>query len=51
MVKNFSVEEDHIFRTDYIIIYSIVVVKSVEMLLEKFDILRGRKKSIDFNYF
>lgn len=44
MVKNFSVEEDHIFRTDYIIIYSIVVVKSVEIVTRKIRYFKREKK-------
>lgn len=44
MVKNFSVEGDHIFRTDYIIIYSIVVVKSVEIVSRKIRYFKREKK-------
>lgn len=44
MVKNFSVEEDHIFRTDYIIIYSIVVVKSIEIVTRKIRYFKREKK-------
>lgn len=44
MVKNFSVEEDHIFRTDYIIIYSIVVVKSVKIVTRKIRYFKREKK-------
>lgn len=44
MIKNFSVEEDHIFRTDYIIIYSIVVVKSVEIVTRKIRYFKREKK-------
>lgn len=44
MIKNFSVEEDHIFRTDYIIIYSIVVVKSIEIVTRKIRYFKREKK-------
>lgn len=44
MIKNFSVEEDHIFRTDYIIIYSIVVVKSIEIVSRKIRYFKREKK-------
>lgn len=51
MVKNFSVEEDHIFRTDYIIIYSIVVVKSVEIVTRKIRYFKREKKIDRFQLF
>lgn len=44
MIKNYSVEEDHIFRTDYIIIYSIVMVKSVEIVTRKIRYFKREKK-------
>lgn len=51
MVKNFSVEENHIFRTDYIIIYSIVVVKSVEIVTRKIRYFKREKKIDRFQLF
>lgn len=51
MIKNFSVEEDHIFRTDYIIIYSIVVVKSVEIVTRKIRYFKREKKIDRFQLF